>query len=221
MDEELDYGEEEAAAQHSQGQAEEDGDGQDALDAQHAHAGGDGGHAGAEAAGQLHNGLQGGGGLPPSDAPPPRPAGAGPEAVPEEWQVMDMPEEWRPRPMVRIWGLPAAATEAELAELLEGQGLEHGVRSVVFDPKQATQAGKVALVRFDPPAAPPLGEPGAAAAPEPDVGKVAERLIAALRARQPQLHGVKLNVEKTGAEVRVGGRWAGGMGRWLGLAMVA
>ncbi|KAL4458497.1 hypothetical protein ABPG75_013362 [Micractinium tetrahymenae] len=117
--------------------------------------------------------------------------------VPEEWQVMDIPEEWRPRPMVRVWGLPAAAQEEELAQLLEatlaGQGAS--VRSVVFDPRQATAAGKVALVRFEPP---PLPEEGAA---EPDAGKVAEKLIAALRAAALQLHGAKINVEKTGAEV--------------------
>lgn len=110
---------------------------------------------------------------------------------------MEIPEEWRPRPMVRVWGLPAAAQEEELAQLLEatldGQGAS--VRSVVFDPRQTTAAGKVALVRFEPP---PLPEEGAA---EPDAGKVAEKLIAALRAAAPQLHGAKINVEKTGAEV--------------------
>jgi hypothetical protein len=104
--------------------------------------------------------------------------------------------------MVRVWGLPAAASEAEVRELLEAQGLELGVRSVVLDPKQATAAGKVALVRFQPPAAAPLADPGAPLPPEPDVGKTAEQLIAALRAKAPELHGKKINVEKTGAEVR-------------------
>ncbi|KAL4426495.1 hypothetical protein ABPG77_008353 [Micractinium sp. CCAP 211/92] len=119
------------------------------------------------------------------------------EPVPEEWQVMDIPEEWRPRPMVRVWGLPAAAQEEELAQLLEATLAEQraSVRSVVFDPRQTTAAGKVALVRFEPP---PPPEEGAA---EPDAGKVAEKLIAALRAAAPQLHGTKINVEKTGAEV--------------------
>ncbi len=70
--------------------------------------------------------------------------------------------------------------------------------SVVFDPRQCTPASKVALVRFEPPPVPDAG----AAAGEHDAGKVAEGLIATLRAKAPQLHGVKLNVEKTGAEVR-------------------
>lgn len=133
------------------------------------------------------------------------------DAVPEEWQVMDIPEEWRPRPMVRVWGLPAVTQEEELAQLLEATLAEQGasVRSVVFDPRQATAAGKVALVRFEPPSLP---EEGAA---EPDAGKVAEKLIAALRAAAPQLHGTKINVEKTGAEVRQAGRLQ--EGRWHAL----
>lgn len=71
--------------------------------------------------------------------------------------------------------------------------------SVVFDPRQCIPASKVALVRFEPP---PLPDTGAAAGGEHDAGKVAEGLIAALRAKAPQLHGTKINVEKTGAEVR-------------------
>lgn len=108
--------------------------------------------------------------------------------------------------MVRVWGLPAVTTEADLTELLEAQGLNHAVRSVVLDPRQTTAAGKVALVRFEPP---PLPEAGAAAAPGgsgqavlgADVTKVAEGIIAALRAKAPVVHGAKVNVEKTGAEV--------------------
>lgn len=70
--------------------------------------------------------------------------------------------------------------------------------SVVFDPRQCTPASKVALVRFEPP---PMPASGAATA-EHDASKVAEGLIAALRAKAPQLHGAKVNVEKTVAEVR-------------------
>lgn len=149
----------------------------------------------------------------------PSPADANGEAVPDEWQVMDVPEEWRPRPMIRAWGLPAATTEDELAQLLQEHlaGTGHAVRSVVIDPRQTTGAGKVALVRFQPPplpeeqeaaAAAAAGEGGASgagppAAAEADVGKVAEGIIAALRAAAPELHGAKVNVEKTGAEVRL------------------
>lgn len=113
---------------------------------------------------------------------------------------MDVPEEWRPRPMVRVWGLPAATTEAELRELLEAQALGRAVRSIVFDPRQSTAAGKVALVRFEPPPA-PAADGGGGAADALDAGKVAEELIKALRAKAPTLHGAKVNVEKTGAEV--------------------
>lgn len=147
-------------------------------------------------------------------------AAANGEPVPEEWQVMDIPEEWRPRPMVRVWGLPAAAQEEELAQLLEATLAEQraSVRSVVFDPRQTTAAGKVALVRFEPP---PPPEEGTA---EPDAGKVAEKLIAALRAAAPQLHGAKINVEKTGAEVRQGAQFLGALQRvssrtWLPAAL--
>ena len=42
-------------------------------------------------------------------------------------QVMDVPDEWRPLPMVRIYGLPAATTEDELAELLAAQQLDYAV----------------------------------------------------------------------------------------------
>ncbi len=123
---------------------------------------------------------------------------------------MDVPEEWRPRPMIRVWGLPAAATEAELWDLIESQGVGLAVHSVVFDPKQTTQAGKVALVRFQPPPLPGeanLDSSGAAttaaspAAAATDVGKVAESIITALRAKQLELHGQNVNVEKTAAEV--------------------
>lgn len=82
--------------------------------------------------------------------------------------------------------------------------------SVVFDPRQCTPATKVALVRFEPLAPPDAAAaagraspaPAAAAAAEQDAGKVAESIIAALRAKAPELHGAKVNVEKTGAEVR-------------------
>lgn len=224
MDEELDYElEDEALNAHQQ----QPGDADDEQ--------GDGAHQ--DVGGGQDMGRGGAGDFPPSDhqrtdveglgtaaslSPPPgsimQAALASPEVVPEEWQVMNVPEEWRPRPMLRIWGLPAAATEDELAALLEEQGLEHGVRSVAFDPRQTTAAGKVALVRFDPPPAPPLGDHGAPL-PEPDVGKVAEGLIAALRAKAPQLHGVKLNVEKTGAEVGAGpAAWQPSWPAWLAAA---
>ena len=118
---------------------------------------------------------------------------------------MDVPEEWRPRPMIRVWGLPVAATEAELQSLIEAQGVGHAVRSVVFDPKQTTAAGRVALVRFQPPPIPEPGSGGAGAggaAAEADTGKIAEAVIATLRAKPLELHGQKVNVEKTAAEVR-------------------
>jgi hypothetical protein len=143
---------------------------------------------GVEAGAALQSRLRAGGS---GATPPPG------DAVPEEWQVMDVPEDWRPRPMVRIYGLPAATMEDDLMELLAAQQLDYAVRSVVFDPRQCTPASKVALVRFEPP---PLPDSGAAAG-EHDAGKVSESLIAALRAKALQLHGAKVNVEKTGAEV--------------------
>lgn len=139
--------------------------------------------------------------VPPLSAglPTPPPATCSPHL-----QSMDVPEEWRPRPMLRAYGLPKDTTGGDLAELIEAElaAAEQGhpaVRSVVFDPRQSTAGGKVALVRFDPP---PLPEAGAGAGGDQrDAGKAAERIIATLRARAPTLHGAKLNVEKTGAEV--------------------
>ena len=205
--EELDYGEDEAALNaQTQEEApeavlEDEEDQQLAADASEAAA--PAGSEGQQAAAA-------------SGASPP--TATAPEAVPEEWQVMDVPEDWRPRPMIRVWGLPQASSEQELADLLESAELGHGVRSVVFDPKQATAAGKVALVRFQPPPLPL--EP-----PEPDTGKLAEGLITALRAKQLELHGTKINVEKTGAEVG-GWGWACGcsfacllFAAWLGVLM--
>lgn len=124
-------------------------------------------------------------------------------------QVMDVPVGWRPRPMLRAYGLPQATGEDELADLLEEQLAGLGfppVLSVVFDPRQATAGGKVALVRFEP-LPPPAALAGDAAAAAADAGKVAGDIIAALRAKAPSLHGAKVNVEKTGAEVMMRGCW--------------
>ena len=199
--EELDYGEDEAAL-NAQAQDEEP---MTALeDEADQHLAADASEGAAPGSSDDPQAAEAGG-----TSPPPPAAAAAPEVVPEEWQVMDVPEGWRPQPMLRVWGLPQASTEQEVADLLASAELEHAVRSVVFDPKQATAAGKVALVRFHPPPLPL--EP-----PEPDTGKLAEGLIAALRAKQLELHGTKINVEKTGAEVGGAEPWlAGWRAGWL------
>lgn len=131
---------------------------------------------------------------------------------------MGIPDEWRPRPMIRVWGLPAAATEEQVADALNAKGLGHAVRSVTLDPRQATPAGQVALVRFEPPPLPDsrAALPGEAAPLGEDVGKVAEGIIAALRADPPEVLGVAAKVEKTGAEV--GRDWRHG---WQALLVAA
>ena len=126
-------------------------------------------------------------------------------------------------PAAQIWGIPKEASEAELAELLEQAGAQR-VHSVAFDPKQETAKGKVAFVRFPPPPLPWLaaaaegggagGGAGAAAPPEADVLKIAEGVVNDLRGVQPELelHGEKLHVEKTQADVSAAGRGQGGGG---------
>lgn len=104
---------------------------------------------------------------------------------------------------MQVWGLPKESTEQELHDLLTGVGLT--VRSVVFDPRQETQKGKVAFVRFPTPPLPwsdegkqPDGTPV-----EQDILKIADEIVANLKAQQPELelHGEKLHCEKTLAEV--------------------
>jgi hypothetical protein len=151
----------------------------------------------------------------PQEAKPegsPAPARAPTPAPDDEWQLMDVPEEWRPRPLMRVWGVHKQAAEGELRAVVEAAG--HPVHSVAFEPKQETPQGKVAFVRLQLPprgaaAAPPTGAAAAesaaaaAAAPEPDAGKLADAAVAALRgaAPRPQLRGAELHFERTAADV--------------------
>ena len=103
---------------------------------------------------------------------------------------MIIPDHWRPLPLFRVWGIPPDVSETEVLEALQQAVPDAALRSVAFDPKQGTARGQVAFVRLDPPQDPTA-----------DVGKVAEALVARLRAAQPALRSAELHIERTGAEV--------------------